>query len=207
MKQLIYKHTCTITNESYIGQTIYTMEERLNAHLSKVRNGSYTHFHNALRKYGIENFTSEILEDNIPIQSDIITKQTLSTSREIYYINEYNTCHNGYNMTEGGEGSLGVEPWNKGTKGLQKAWNKGIKTGPMTNEQKESISNTLKKRYENTVHLSTGKVPWNKGLNTGPAWNKGLKADTKPCPHCGKEVNAGNFTRWHGDKCKHKSNH
>lgn len=24
------------------------------------------------------------------------------------------------------------------------------------------------------------------------------------CPHCGKEVDKRNFTRWHGDKCKHK---
>lgn len=24
------------------------------------------------------------------------------------------------------------------------------------------------------------------------------------CEHCGKEVDKGNHTRWHGDKCKHK---
>lgn len=29
---------------------------------------------------------------------------------------------------------LGVEPWNKGKPGLQKAWNKGIRTGPLPEE-------------------------------------------------------------------------
>ena len=24
------------------------------------------------------------------------------------------------------------------------------------------------------------------------------------CPHCGKESNAGNYSRWHGDNCKLK---
>ena len=39
MTQLIYKHTCTITNESYIGQTIKTMEERLKEHLRSANRG------------------------------------------------------------------------------------------------------------------------------------------------------------------------
>jgi hypothetical protein len=30
---------------------------------------------------------------------------------------------------------IGVEPWNKGTKGLQVAWNKGIETGPMSGKE------------------------------------------------------------------------
>ena len=24
------------------------------------------------------------------------------------------------------------------------------------------------------------------------------------CEHCGKDANTGNYTRWHGDNCKHK---
>ena len=26
----------------------------------------------------------------------------------------------------------------------------------------------------------------------------------KVCEHCNKEMNAGNYSRWHGDKCKFK---
>lgn len=51
--------------------------------------------HQAIRKYGIENFKIEILEDNIP--DDIVDK------KEQNYIKSYNTMSpNGYNLTEGG---------------------------------------------------------------------------------------------------------
>ena len=113
-KQLIYLHTCIITDKSYTGQTIKTMEERLKGHIYSSDNGSDTHFHRAIRKYGIENFTSEVLEDFIPIQSDLETKQTLADQREIYFIEKYDTYNNGYNETEGGKGVIGLIPWNKG---------------------------------------------------------------------------------------------
>ena len=72
----------------------------------------------------------------------------------------------------------GSAPWNKGKKGLQEAWNKGI-TGEashmkgkihnmMTDETKQKISESLK-----------GRTPWNKGVKgKQTAWNKGLKMDS-----------------------------
>lgn len=64
-----------------------------------------------------------------------------------------------------------------------------------------------------------GYVPWMKGKHhtdetkkklsearkgvSSP--NKGKKAKTIKCEYCGKEINAGNYTRWHGDNCKHKA--
>lgn len=27
---------------------------------------------------------------------------------------------------------------------------------------------------------------------------------TKTCPYCGKQINIGNYARWHGDNCRHK---
>lgn len=44
---------------------------------------------------------------------------------------------------------LGIEPWNKGTKGLQTAWNKGISTPgrPRTHESLEKARQTCLERY------------------------------------------------------------
>ena len=93
---LIYKYTNMITTDAYIGKTISTINERFKGHLSAIDNGSDAHFHRALRKYGIENFNSEVLEDEI--------KEENINEREIYWIQYYDTFNNGYNMTQGGDG-------------------------------------------------------------------------------------------------------
>lgn len=100
----------------------------------------------------------------------------------------------------------GIVPWNKNKVGVQKAWNKGLKTGPMSDEEKEKKSKTLIKYYEDNEHASKGKPSWNKGL-TGlpPSWNKGIKMTQTECPHCGKMVDGGNGKRWHFDNCKFKA--
>jgi len=115
---LIYKHTFNNSNKSYIGLTKYTMEERLKGHLKAVKNGSALHFHNAIRKYGVENIISEILEDNIEIKN--------LTDKEIFYIDKFDTFLNGYNMTLGGEGNFGLEHSNEAKQKISEA-NKGYK--------------------------------------------------------------------------------
>lgn len=50
-------------------------------------------------KYGKENFTIELIEDNIP--------EDQIDSKESYYINKFNTFNEGYNMTLGGQGTHG----------------------------------------------------------------------------------------------------
>jgi hypothetical protein len=99
----------------------------------------------------------------------------------------------------------GKEPWNKGKKGIQVSWNKGISTGPKTDEQKNKISETLKKHYTENEHNSKGKEPWNKGKKgVQVSWNKGLKQPQIECPYCKKMVDAGNGKRWHFENCKLK---
>lgn len=92
---LVYMHTSTISGKSYIGYTSKTMEERFKGHVSEMRYGSTYAFHNALRKYGKENFISEMLYvcDNLEDAS----------SAEIQLIETYDTWHNGYNENRGGQ--------------------------------------------------------------------------------------------------------
>lgn len=92
-----------------------------------------------------------------------------------------------------GKKSLNI-PWNKNKTGLQTSWCKGLKLGPMSDEQKELISNTLKERYRKIIHHS-------KGVET---WNKGIKMPKVECPYCGKLVDISNGTRWHFENCKFK---
>ena len=93
MEGIIYKITNKVNGKSYIGQTRYTIEFRWKQHQHKNDN---TYFHNAIHKYGIENFSIEILEKcNI---EDL-------HSREIFYIAKYDTFKNGYNLTIGGDGN------------------------------------------------------------------------------------------------------
>lgn len=92
MKGYIYKITNKVNGLSYIGQTRYTVEFRWRQHQHK-HDGCY--FHNAIQKYGAENFTVETLEECEVSQLD---------SREIYYIAKYNTFEKGYNLIIGGGG-------------------------------------------------------------------------------------------------------
>jgi len=91
----IYKHTSP-SGKSYIGKTSKSVQKRLNEHIKLSEKGSTYKFHKAIRKYGIENIESSILEDNICSEK--------VNEREKYWIAYYDTYKNGYNMTEGGDG-------------------------------------------------------------------------------------------------------
>ena len=98
-----------------------------------------------------------------------------------------------------------IHPINRNTllKGAQVGWNKGLKLEPMTEEEKEKRSKTLKERYRNQEHHSKGVDPWNKGLKgVQVAWNKGVEMEKIECPHCGKMSDKANAKRWHFDNCK-----
>jgi group I intron endonuclease len=98
----IYKHTCVENNKAYIGYTTRSIDDRWREHINMVNRGSKFHFHNAIRKYGLNSFIHEILInrefENIKEIQDIETK----------YIEIYDTYNNGYNSTKGGEGCIGL---------------------------------------------------------------------------------------------------
>lgn len=101
---LVYTATCQVTSKVYVGITSRTLKERVRKHVSKARRGSKTYFHKALRKYGALSFTWSIYEEGLSWEA--------ACSLEKAIIQERNLCNheNGYNITKGGEGSLGVAP-------------------------------------------------------------------------------------------------
>ena len=96
----IYKATSATTGKVYIGQTTQTLQERINQHNSHAYgHQSNYHFHNAIRKYGAEDFAYEIIEDGIK-SAEILNE------REKYWISYYNSYYDGYNSTMGGDGTM-----------------------------------------------------------------------------------------------------
>lgn len=90
----IYKYTNILNNKIYVGKTS-KLNRRKATHkrLSKTVNSK---FYNAIRKYGFESFSFEILEEVSSLQE--------ANKKEILWISFYNSFINGYNSTIGGDG-------------------------------------------------------------------------------------------------------
>ena len=61
----IYKYTNLINGMVHIGQTKQTLEQRDYKHQMQLNDNTY--FHRAIKKYGRNNFSLELVEDNIPL--------------------------------------------------------------------------------------------------------------------------------------------
>lgn len=93
----IYKITNKINDKIYVGKTLDTIENRWREHKNdyQKRRNEKRPLYSAMRKYGIDNFFIEKIEE---CSIDEIN------SREIYWIKYYNSFKNGYNATKGGDG-------------------------------------------------------------------------------------------------------
>ena len=179
---ILYKTTNLVNDKTYIG--IHKTNNLDDGYL-----GSGFSLIKAVSKYGKENFKREILEF-CNSYDELLELEKLYV--DLDWVRDKST----YNRK-------GVDPWNKGLKGVQVGWNQGLKLGPMTEEEKEKRSKTLKERWKNQEHHSKGVEPWNKGLKGSQiAWNKGVEMEKIECPHCGKMCDKGNAKRWHFDNCK-----
>jgi group I intron endonuclease len=139
---IIYKSTNTITGKSYIGQTIKTLNRRKAEHkwTSSSTNSKSSHFHNTIRKYGWDNFEWSIL-------CECDTKEELD-GMEYHYIIQYDSYHNGYNLTWGGEGTHGYSHTERTKRAISKA-NKGK---IHSDEWRLNHTNTLKGRKYSKNH-------------------------------------------------------
>ena len=92
----IYKITNIKNKKSYIGKSVEIVPKRWTEHIKtslNIGSISRTKIHDAMKEYGIENFTFEILEE--------CPKDKLS-EREKYWIDFYETNTYGYNIKSGG---------------------------------------------------------------------------------------------------------
>lgn len=180
-KNTVYMYTNKINGKKYIGRTVKSVYTRASSNGSGYK--TCPKFWHAICKYGWNNFDLTILAENISYEDSI--------KLEAYYIDLYQTTKQnfGYNILSHepnrgctlpeetrakisesrkhltqeqrkriGEAHMGKKPWNK-----------GVKTGPLTEEQKKNFSKA-RKGNKNSIHVPV------KDLTTGETFRSGAEA-------------------------------
>jgi group I intron endonuclease len=137
---ILYTATNILNQKVYVGITKKTFSKRIDDHIRSVIKGSLVAFHRAIRKYGIIYFDWKIVKNNIASVSDL-KKHEIDLIR---YLKQEDVVL--YNMTNGGDGTIGLK---------------------FSNERKKKISNALSGRTLSNEHkknLSDSKL----GIQIGP---------------------------------------
>lgn len=162
---LIYKVTNLTNGKVYIGQASSSLEERRKKHEydAQRQDRKTVKFHNALLKYGFNNFKWEVIKE--------CNSQEELDYYEEFYIQEYNTLDrdHGYNLKHGGK--LG---------------------GCYSDEAKEHMSEATKKKWENPETAEKMRRGLEKATQTWIQKAKENRIEHK-CPVCGKIFYTANY--------------
>lgn len=102
MRYKVYKIVNNINGKLYIGFTSESLHRRFTKHIGSFYRKEYTSkLFRAFSKYGVKNF-------NIKLVKSFDNKYT-ALNYEKYLIKKLNTQNLGYNITLGGEGTLGIK--------------------------------------------------------------------------------------------------
>ena len=122
----IYSITHITSNKTYVGLSS-CIEKRWKKHIKLSKDGDKRHLYCAIRKYGIESFKFEILEQcSINELND----------KEQYWINKLQSYQNGFNLTLGGNGVRGHKFSDETKKKISQSVSK-----TMTQEHRKLLSN------------------------------------------------------------------
>lgn len=127
----VYKITNTITNECYIGVDTY-FPKRIGQHKSNLKKNQHKnkHLQYSYNKYGEDNFSFELFYE--------CKNREEMLSKEIEFINLFNSNREGFNKTFGGEGSFGFQHSQESLRKMS-SWKR-----VMTDEWKQNISKATK---------------------------------------------------------------
>lgn len=170
---IIYKVTNIINGKCYIGKTTQLLKKRKYKHMyytSKELDDAY--FHNAIRKYGIENFKWEVIyECNDPLILGIMETMKIM-------VNHSHWTESGYNLTWGNDDNPMNNPEIRKKVSISKKGKNHYLYGKHLNtdhKRKISESNKGKKRTDETKRkMSLAQS----GMNN-PMYGKKLSNDTK----------------------------
>lgn len=153
---IIYCFTNNTNGKKYIGQSISKGNARYNNHKSSYKNPDDCEYesplHRAFRKHGFENFTYEILAQDIK-SIDLLNQL------EIQYIQQY-SCQipNGYNIEPGGKNCAKpktIEHRKKEIWAQAKLTEEEVIELRKAYQRKESPTKIYKEKYENIMHYNS----------------------------------------------------
>lgn len=134
----VYKHVLKEDGRVYIGQT--------NNIKTRWKPSAYKNcvkFYNAIQYYGWDNFTHEIIENNLTLEE--------ANKLETYYIQKYNSIENGFNLNSGGENKLASQE----TKDKMSQTRKNV---PKTEEHKQAIKKALTGYKQTEEHKKNNRL-------------------------------------------------
>lgn len=128
---VLYTHTNNINGKVYVGITMDTVR--------RWKNNGYEYrrsprFYNAVKKYGMDNFTSEVIKEGLSFDE--------ACALEIEYIEklEATSRSKGYNISSGGNGGL-----------IYQTHPQGMLGKPQTEYQKKVLSNLMNDPVKNPM--------------------------------------------------------
>jgi group I intron endonuclease len=180
---IIYKWTCAVTDMSYVGQTVSTLQHRWSGHKQQAKRGSTWEFHKAIREFGSENFVGEIL-------CECQTAEALDQMEQVLIAEFDTTWPNGYNMRNGGQytsdttrqlmrfAKLGKKQSEEHKRKISNALRGCVgtwagRTQSEESNQKRSVALVGRKKApfteehrQNIVEAKQGSIPWNRFSST-----------------------------------------
>lgn len=96
----IYIATSASTGKHYVGQTSQGLSRRRAQHMRCASNGKKTHLYNAIRKYGVGDFSWRVICQ--------CADKEMADALEIFWMEHHNALEGGYNTVAGGHPSGGM---------------------------------------------------------------------------------------------------
>lgn len=161
MTGFIYKIINLKNGKIYIGKTTQSLKRRFNQHISRALSNEerlkHIYLYSAIRKYGKESFSIELIEE---------VKKELLNQREEWWIKFYKTTEkeNGYNLTGGGDGGTNMLPSTikkiKETKNKNGTWlhSEETKRKISTSHKGKKFSEEHKRKLSENHHLKTNHI-------------------------------------------------
>lgn len=191
----IYKITNKTNGRCYIGQSTHIekrWKDHYYAHQNVADEGYDYPLYKAMRKYGYDNFTFEVLEE---------CDFAALNEREMFYIKHFNSFNDGYNQTLGGDSTiqsskLTVEQvleiqdklltQNYTLKSLSEEY--GVHRDTIRDINNGWSWSYLRPELTYPLYYSKKHPSYSKQIETNPLMKKKKEKQKNYCPKCGKEI-------------------